>query len=153
MLARLREYLAGPATAPKEDREFTAPLAATVLLLEVAWADHDIAEEEIACITQALRTSWRLEGDAVEATVARARELHDSSAGVYPFTRLLNETCSRAERADILGHMWRLARFDGNQHHYEEAAIRRIADLLYLSHAEFIAAKLAAPLGGTHRPS
>ena len=148
MLARLREFLAGPETAPEDDEKFTAPLAATMLLLEVAWADHDMAEDEIACIKEALRTSWGLEGEAVESTVARARELHDTSAGVYPFTRLLNETCSRQERAEILGHMWRLARFDGNHHHYEEAAIRRISDLLYLSHAEFIAAKLAAPLGG-----
>lgn len=148
MLARLREFLTGPETTAEADEEFTAPLAATMLLLEVAWADHDIAEDEMACIKEALRASWGLEGDAVESTVSRARELHDTSAGVYPFTRLLNETCSRTERADILRHMWRLARFDGNQHHYEEAAIRRISDLLYLSHAEFIAAKLAAPLGG-----
>ncbi len=147
MLARLREFLAGPEITPEADEDFTAPLAATILLLEVAWADHDIADDEVACIKDALRTSWGLEGDAVESTIVRARELHDTSAGVYPFTRLLNEACSRQERADILRHMWRLARFDGNQHRYEEAAIRRISDLLYLSHAEFIAAKLAAPLG------
>ena len=149
MLARLKEFLGQ--VAPDEaddDYEVTAPLAAAVLLLEVAWADHDIADDEVDFIRTALHSGWGLDEEAISSTLDRARELHDTSAGVYPFTRMLCETCTREERCRVLGNLWRLARFDGDQHRYEEAAIRKIADLLHLTHAEFIAAKLSAPMGG-----
>jgi uncharacterized tellurite resistance protein B-like protein len=40
--------------------------------------------------------------------------------------------------------LWRAAYSDGALHEYEEHLIRRIADLLHLSHSQFIGAKLRA---------
>jgi len=40
--------------------------------------------------------------------------------------------------------LWRLAYADGNLDKHEEMVIRRVASLLYVTHEDFIAAKLAA---------
>jgi uncharacterized tellurite resistance protein B-like protein len=40
--------------------------------------------------------------------------------------------------------LWAIAYADGTLHLYEEHLIRKIADLLYVPHAAFIAAKLRA---------
>ena len=37
--------------------------------------------------------------------------------------------------------MWGIAFADGELHHYEEAVIRRLADLLYVPHRDFILTK------------
>ena len=39
--------------------------------------------------------------------------------------------------------MWQVAYADGHLDHYEEHLIRRVADLLYVEHRDFIQAKLA----------
>jgi uncharacterized tellurite resistance protein B-like protein len=43
--------------------------------------------------------------------------------------------------------MWRVAQSDAIVHKYEEHTIRRVCDLLHVSHREFIAAKLRAAEG------
>jgi uncharacterized tellurite resistance protein B-like protein len=42
----------------------------------------------------------------------------------------------------LIENLWRIAFADGELHHYEEHVIRRIADLIHVSHMDFIAAKL-----------
>ncbi len=44
-------------------------------------------------------------------------------------------------KVTLIEHMWRVAYADRTIHKYEDHLIRKIADLLYVPHAEFIAAK------------
>jgi uncharacterized tellurite resistance protein B-like protein len=48
------------------------------------------------------------------------------------------------EKRQLITLLWRLAGTDTNIDVHEEYTIRRIADLLYVSHDDFIAAKLEA---------
>ncbi len=60
---------------------------------------------------------------------------------LYEFTRLLNEQLSREERIRIVEMLWRVAFVDSVIDKYEEYYIRKIADLLYVSHRDYIKAK------------
>ena len=119
-------------------------LAAAMLLLEVAWADHDIEDRELDLIRSSLKQLYDISDSQVEAVIVEAKKEHDESAGIFPFTRTLNEQLNTQERCNLLESLWRLNAFDGSSFHYEENVIRKISELLYLNHSEFIATKLAA---------
>ena len=119
-------------------------LAAAMLLLEVAWADQEIDERELALIRSSLVALYDISHSQVEAVITEAKLEHQEISSIFPFTRALNEQLDTAERKRLLESLWRLNEFDGSAFHYEEGVIRKIAELLYLTHGEFIAAKLGA---------
>ena len=119
-------------------------LAAAMLLLEVAWADHEIEERELALIRSSLIALYGISESQVESVITEAKLEHQEISSIFPFTRTLNEQLSTDERKRLLENLWRLNAFDGSAFHYEEGTIRKIAELLYLTHTDFIQAKLGA---------
>lgn len=128
--------------AESHSAESEVAVAAAMLLLEVAWADHEITDVERRTIAEALTSSYAVSDHEVEDILQRSHEEHGHSTGIYPFTKRLNGVLDYEEKQALLVHLWRMIPFDGNEFHYEESVIRRIADLMYLRHSDFIAAKL-----------
>ena len=122
----------------------TLPLAAAALLFEVAWADHELLDEELIKIKLMLIELFDLEEAEIDAIIAESKEHHEASVGVYKYTRLINESWSIEERQQLLFYLWRLAFADDDIHRYEEHVIRRIGELLYLKQSDFIQAKQKA---------
>lgn len=144
MFEKLKQLMSSVlATEEAENESNPVPQAAAMLLLEVAWADHDITDTEFAAIRRALQELYMIEHVGVESLIQQAHNDHELSTGVYPFTRTLNKELTREEKCELLKHLWRLTNFEGDRHHYEEHVIRKITDLLYLNHRDFITAKLA----------
>jgi uncharacterized tellurite resistance protein B-like protein len=50
---------------------------------------------------------------------------------------------SETERLVLLNQLWQLAWADGNVDPNEEMMLRKVADLLFIRHSDFIKAKLA----------
>ena len=140
LLARLREPIA---TNDEETKELL-PLAAAVLYLEVAWADHDIADAEIDKIRSRLAQQFKLPADQIEEIIDESRAQHDASVGIYRFTRTLNDGWDEPTKFELLVSLWELALIDDDLDAFEEHTIRKIAELLYLSHDRFIEAKIKA---------
>ncbi len=143
MLSSLLDRLRGQ-LAEDDNPEDLVPLAAATLLIEVAWADHDVSDEELDVVRQALKAQFGIEGAAVEALIEDSRREHDASVGLQTFTRTLVEAWDEAERFNLVVQLWRLALSDAQVDRFEEHTIRRIAELLYVSHARFIESKQAA---------
>ena len=145
LFARLAPSLPGmlPGTASPAPTHPRA-LATAMLLMEVAWADHDVAPAEREHMTTAVRRLYALDAAEAEAVIAQAQRAHGAATSVQPFTHALNQQLSREERCAVLLELWRVAFADAAIDKYEDYHVRRIADLLYLSHDEFIAAKHAA---------
>lgn len=127
-----------------QDPEHLQALAAAALLLEVAWADHDIADDELELIERQLESQFGLAAEEVQELVAESKQAHEASVGVYGYTRTINEAFSEEQKFELVCALWRLALADDGLHRYEEHTIRKIAELLYLSHSRFIEAKLRA---------
>lgn len=145
MFERLKAVFAAHGGRPDEMTESHATaFAAAMLLLEVAWADHDIASSEIDAASRGIARLFGLTSDATHAIIARARREHANSTSIYPFTRELNAELAPVAKRELVSMLWRLAYTDAVLTGYEEHAIRRIADLLHLSHGDFIAAKRTA---------
>lgn len=145
MLAALLDRILGREAAESDDR--LVPLAAATLLIEVAWADHHISEAELGTVRSALTHQFDLTEAEVDEIIRESRSAHDESVGLQSFTRTLVEAWDEQRRFDLVVHLWRLALSDAELHRFEEHTIRKIADLLYLSHARFIEAKRRARAG------
>jgi uncharacterized tellurite resistance protein B-like protein len=118
-----------------------AAYAAAMLLLEVAWADHDISSRELDAAKRGMTKLFTLDEEATNTLLARARRDHADATSIYPFTRDLNQHLSPVEKRELISMLWKLAYTDAVLTGYEERAIRRIAELLHVSHGDFIAAK------------
>lgn len=134
----------GSAGVSEPDAQHLLPAAAAMLLLEVAWADHNMSDDEITLIEQSLQRLFDLREPFVAQLVNDARAKHNDSVGVYDYTRTLNDALEEEEKFQLLVQLWRLALSDSALHALEEHVIRRISELLYVSHTRFIAAKQQA---------
>ncbi len=129
--------------APVQDggEQPSVELAAAVLLYEVAWADHRISDIEHATLRESLVGQFGTDAETVDELLAESRTQHEDSVGIHRFTRALVEAWSPGQRLQLVVQLWRLAFCDASLDKYEDATIRKIADLLYVSHADFIRAK------------
>ena len=150
MLDRIKDLFraagstAGKGPANEQDEQIDTSLAAAALMFEVVWADHDIAESELAVMSTLLQKLFQLSPARIEEIHKLTQANHDASVGVFPFTRAINEQLDQDEKFSILQAMWTIALADAQIDAFEEHTIRRIADLLYVPHQRFIEAKLAA---------
>ena len=79
------------------------------------------------------------------ATLLDLAEQEARQASVYyQFTSLINKTCSADQKIRIIENMWQVAMADGHLDAHELHLMRKIADLLYVGHADYVAAKQRA---------
>lgn len=130
-------------TLELEEQELV-PIAAAMVLLEVAWADHILQPQEKDLIETALTQLYGFDQTQASRVLEQAEIEHKQSTGLHKFTRTLNEQLDIDEKITLLTHLWQMNSLESASFHYEEQVIRKIADLLHLRHSEFINAKLAA---------
>lgn len=142
MLKRLSElFQAFSDTGTEIDLDREIQIATAVLMLEVARADTSIDAPELAAITAVLQSDFGLPGEQAEALLAEARDTTEDAVSSYPFTRRLTDNLSPDQRAQVIERLWRVALSDQRLDKFEESTIRKLADLLYVSHSAFIRAK------------
>ena len=144
MIGALKALFAAPAQEADEDREHRNRLAAAALLVETARADfnQDAAEEQ--AMEKLLVASLGLTQQEVHALVVAASSRVDEAVSLYEFTREINDHFTAEEKTGLISAMWQVAYADGDLDKYEEHLIRQVAELIYVSHADYIRLKLAA---------
>lgn len=116
-------------------------VATVALLLETAKADFNVTDDELLAIARHAQQFFSLDDDETEQLVSLAEEEASNATCYYEFTSLINQSYSMAEKISIIELMWRVAYEDKELEKYEEALVRKIADLLYVPHPAFISAK------------
>ncbi len=123
------------------DIEHALRVATAVLLVEVTRADFIIVPAEKLRIRELLEQQFNLSTQELDALLEEAETGADRMVSIQHVTRLLNEHYDHAMKRRIVEMMWQLVYADGVKDHYEEHLIRQVADLLYVSHGEFIQAR------------
>lgn len=112
------------------------------LLVEIARADHNLDDAEIASIRDALKQSSLLPDEEIDSIVTNAMVDADSAISLHEHIRMVNEHFDRANKLMLIEQMWRVAAADGDVDRYEDYTIRKLSELIYIRHKEFIQAKL-----------
>ena len=112
------------------------------LLVEIARADHEIASQERDAIVAALAATSALDSSELNALVEEAFTNADNTISLHSHVSLINESFNMPAKLALVEQMWRVAYADGNIDGYEEYTIRKLCDLLYVRHRDYIQAKL-----------
>ena len=121
--------------------EHALRVATAVLLVEVTRADFIVQPAEKARLRLLLERQFSLSTAELDALMDEAEADADRLVSLQHVTRLLNEHYDHAMKLRVVEMMWQLVYADGDKDHYEEHLIRQVADLLYVSHSEFIQAR------------
>ena len=116
-------------------------LATAALLFEMLRADAEEHPNERRMLERALEKTFSLD----ETETRRLAQLADREAAVsvslYQFTGLINKHFSPEQKIRVVEMLWQVAYADSCLDRYEEALVRKIADLIHVPHREFIQAK------------
>jgi len=149
VLDRVRKFLESQ-LQPEEsgDPEAELRLATAALLVEISRADTHVDVEERRLIRSALRRLFDLSEQTSDELLQHAEREVEHAASLYQFTRTVDAEFSPARKKEIVELLWRVGLADGELDKYEEHLVRRIADLLHVSHADFTHARHKALMKG-----
>ena len=116
-------------------------LAVAALLVEVAMADHQFSEVELRNLGIILERKFSLSQNELAELINLAKSETNHATSLHQFTQLINHNCTTEEKFKLMKAMWEMAYADGELDKYEDYIIRKVADLIYVPHTEFIRAK------------
>ena len=116
-------------------------LATAALLHEMLRADYDEHPEELVALERALKKTFSLSKEETRELTKLAEREAIESVSLHQFTALINQHFSPDEKVRVVEMLWQVAFADGRIDRYEEALVRKIADLIYVPHRDFIRAK------------
>jgi uncharacterized tellurite resistance protein B-like protein len=138
------EFIAPPPDQTPAGRAEALRLAAAVLLVEVMRADANVGAREREAVFAALRTRFALPDDQLAALVALAEARSRTANDYFHFTSRINDSCGQPEKIALVQAMWDVAYADGVLDANENHVISKLADLLHVTHGEYIGAKMRA---------
>ena len=144
MIKSIKKYfeeLLSDKTQDPSGHKKTIELATAALMIEISLADDHMDDDERYVIRQMLTQTFNLEQNEISDLIDAAENEVDRAVSLYEFTRLLNDRLSMDERINIIENLWRVAYADSVLDKYEEYYIRKVTDLLYVAHSDFIKAK------------
>ena len=119
-------------------------IAASVILLEAAHADHECTDDELEHVIETLCSDFDLSRKHAEDLLELARRERSQAVDLFEFTNHINNEFSREEKRAVLEAVWRIIHIDGQLEKHEDYFVRKLTNLLRLSHKEMIDAKLNA---------
>ncbi len=126
------------------DTEHVLRLAIGALLLEMTHMDGEVWPEQRKAVETAVLDHFDLEEEEAEELLALAEAERAESTDYFQFTSLINDAYTQDEKIRLVELLWHIAYANESLHKYEEHMVRKIADLLHVSHKAFIAAKFRA---------
>jgi len=144
MLTTIKQFFSTQLSIEKNsDPQRQLQMAAAALLIELSRADYKQDREEQIAIESALKKSFSITEQQLVELIALAEEENQQATSLYEFTNLVKDNYSAEQRFDLVKMLWEVAIADGEISKYEDHLIRKIADLIYLPHSDFIRAKLS----------
>ena len=146
MLNSLKRFFSKPvqngSNAAEASQEHDIQVATCALLVELARIDEQFTSEELETILSILKDKYGLSGEHADALVAEAEKELDNSVDLWQFANLINQNYSNEEKIEIIETLWQVVYVDGKMDEYEHYLMRKMKNLLRLSHNQLIDAKL-----------
>ena len=112
------------------------------LLIEVINSDNKFDDRERDKLLEILSSKLDIQKEELDNFTELAQKKSEDSTSLYEFTREINDQYEYEEKVSLITDLWGIAYSDGKLDKYEDYVIRKIADLIYVSHTDFIKSKL-----------
>lgn len=149
MLDTIQQFFNRALSIPsqEDDRTLTLELATAALLCEVVRADYHTDAQELDALRAMLQKRFSLDRTAVDELMDMAADEADQAVDHFQFVRLINDHYDYDDKVALVELMWQLAYADDELDALEEHRIRKLADLLFVRHSDFIRTKLRVQKG------
>ena len=117
-------------------------LTCAALLVEVMNSDHELDEREHQEFMAVLQQSYNIAESDLEELIQLAKDEAFEATSLYEFTKLINDSYDYEQKIELIENMWRIAFSDKRLDKYEDHLIRKVSELIYVSHSDFIKTKL-----------
>ena len=118
----------------EENNQFdTIQIAISTLMIQTAVYDGVFDEQEKSKILELIKKYFNFNEDQKLSLFKIAIKVNDNSNDMQQFTRVLNDNLSEEEKLNIIEMLWKIIISDGHIDDYENALIRKISGLLYIS--------------------
>jgi uncharacterized tellurite resistance protein B-like protein len=117
-------------------------LTCAALLVEVMNSDHELDEREHQEFMAVLQQSYNIAESDLEELIQLAKDEAFEATSLYEFTKLINDNYDYEQKIELIENMWRIAFSDKRLDKYEDHLIRKVSELIYVSHSDFIKTKL-----------
>jgi uncharacterized tellurite resistance protein B-like protein len=118
----------------EENEQFdTVQIAISTLMIQTAVYDGIFDEKEKSEILELIKKYFELTEGQKLSLFKIAMKVNDNSNDMQQFTRVLNTNLSEDEKLNIIEMLWKIIISDGHIDDYENALIRKISGLLYIS--------------------
>ena len=141
MIDRLKQFFTAEITNQEGNNEHRQQLAAASLMVEIMVIDRQLENSEREIIQKLLQQQFELSEGEIEQLIELAHQEVAEATSLFQFTRLVNDYFNAEEKVGLVENLWRVAYADEHLDKHEEAMIRRISELLYVSHSDFIRTK------------
>jgi len=116
-------------------------LATAALMIEMTRADDEVTDEERRAVDDVLRDLFSISEEEAKALAKLAEAEVDSAACLFDFTKMVDQSFSQPQKQRVVEMLWRVAFADAHKDHEEEYLVRKISDLIHVSHENFIKAR------------
>jgi uncharacterized tellurite resistance protein B-like protein len=113
-------------------------------------SDHELDDREAAEFIEILQKQLDISDEDLADLVTLAEAEAKQATSLYEFTSLINAGYDYENKLALIENMWRVAYADERLDKYEEHLIRKISDLIYVSHRDFIRTKHSARSGAAN---
>ena len=118
----------------EESEQFnTVQIAISTLMIQTAVYDGIFDEQEKSKILELIKNYFNFNEDQKLTLFEIAIKVNDDSNDMQQFTSVLNHNLSEEEKLNIIEMLWKIIISDGHIDDYENALIRKISGLLYIS--------------------
>ena len=131
-------------SAQEQTTEEKLQLAIIVLFLEMMYIDDKVEPKEQAIILSLIQQNFSLTAEQATSLIALAEQQRKQATDYFQFTSLINKEYSLEQKIQLIESLWKIAFVDDVLDMNEEYLVRKIADLLHVSHTAFIMAKIRA---------
>ena len=128
-------------SAPEHTSEEKLQLATIVLFLEMMYMDDKVEPKEQEIILSLIQQNFSLTAEQATSLIELAEQQRKQATDYFQFTSLINKEYSLEQKVRLIESLWKIAFIDGVLDMNEEYLVRKIADLLHVSHTAFILAK------------
>ena len=143
MITSIQEWFKNHLEIDNSHSVHTIELATAVLLYEIMRADHNFEQLEQDSYRKQLDKHFSLSDSELEDLCRLSQSEADDAADYQQFTRVINDIYDAKEKRTLLDSLWSVAYADHELSPDEDYTIRKIADLLYIPHSQFIQSKLS----------